>query len=120
MSLRISSALPALPALALLAGCGAAESPRPPGDLIECAIGAGAAFANVCTLEPLMAGTQQIIIHHPDGGFRRLIFDPATGTLAAADGAEPLVLEPAQGVIQFAVGSDRYRISREPANTPAP
>ena len=115
MSLRTSSAGLAL---ALLAACTASEgAPPAPGDGIECAIGAGAEFADVCTLERV-SGTQQIIIHHPDGGFRRLIFDPATGTLATADGAEPVVLEPAQGVIQFAVGSDRYRISREPLDTP--
>lgn len=116
MSLRISSA--AL-TLGLLGACTGSESAPPPaGDGIECAIGAGAEFAEVCKLERV-AGTQQIILHHPDGGFRRLIVDPATGTLAAADGAEPLVLEPAQGVIQFALAGDRYRISREPAAAPS-
>lgn len=116
MSLRISSAVLAF---GLLGACTGSESAPPPaGDGIECAIGAGAEFAEVCKLERV-GGTQHIIIHHPDGGFRRLTFDPATGTLAAADGAEPLVLEQGQGVIQFAIGSDRYRISREPANTPA-
>lgn len=116
MSLRISSALASL---ALLAGCGGAESPPPPGDDTECAIGTGAAFASVCKLERV-AGAQQIIIHHPDGGFRRLTFDPSTGTLAPLDGAEPVVLEQGQGVIQFAIGSDRYRIPREPLATPTP
>ncbi len=116
MSLRTSSALASL---ALLAGCGGAESPPTPGDDIECAIGTGAEFASVCKLERV-AGAQEIIIHHPDGGFRRLNFDPATGTLAARDGAEPLVLEQGQGVLEFRVGTDRYRIAREPAPPPAP
>ena len=115
MSLRISSA--ALP-LALLAGC-SAESPVPAGDTVACAIGTGADFAAVCTLERI-AGTSQIIIHHPDGGFRRLSYDPAAGTLAPLDGADPVVLEGGQGVLQFAVGPDRYRIPREPANAPTP
>ncbi|MFO6447462.1 hypothetical protein ACLBKU_09995 [Erythrobacter sp. NE805] len=101
----------------LLAACGA-ESPPPPGETIACAIGAGSDFAEACTLERV-AGTREIVIHHPDGGFRRLTFDPATGTLAPLDGAEPLVLEQGQGVIQFALGADRYRIPREPAASPA-
>lgn len=115
MSLRISSAGLAL---GLLAGCGA-QSPVPEGNSIACAIGTGADFAEVCTLERV-AGSGQIVIHHPDGGFRRLSFDPATGALAALDGAEPVVIEEGQGVLQFAVGADRYRIPREPAAQPTP
>jgi hypothetical protein len=110
MSLRISSA--AL-ALGLLAGC-TSESPPPPGDAIECAIGAGADFSAVCTLERV-SGTPMIILHHPDGGFRRLTLDPASGTLAAVDGADPLVPEAGEGVLQFAIGPDRYRLPRWPA-----
>lgn len=116
MSLRISSA--AL-ALAALAGCGGAQSPEPAGEIIACAIGRGADFAEVCTMERV-AGSAQIIVHHPDGGFRRLTFDPATGTLAPLDGADPLVIEEGRGVLQFALGADRYRIPREPAAAPTP
>ena len=118
MSVRISGALAPL---VLRAGCGDAESPPSPGDDIECAIGTGAEFASVCKLERV-AGTQQLIIHHPDGGFRRVTFDVATGALAPLDGADPLVPEQGEGVIQFAIGSDRYRIPREPPApaTPAP
>lgn len=115
MSLRISSG--AL-GLVVLAGCGGA-SPAPAGDTIACAIGTGAQFAEVCTLERV-AGTQQVIIHHPDGGFRRLSYDPVTGTLAPVDGAEPVVVEEGQGAVQFAVGADRYRIPREPVAVPTP
>ncbi|WP_066533071.1 hypothetical protein [Erythrobacter sp. CCH5-A1] len=115
MSSRISSASLAL---GLLAGCGG-TSPEPPGDEIECAIGAGAQFAFVCTIERV-AGAQEIILHHPDGGFRRMTFDPSSGALAPLDGSDPVVLEPALGVVQFAVGQDRYRISREPPDAPTP
>ncbi|WP_155644884.1 hypothetical protein [Erythrobacter donghaensis] len=116
MSLRISSTLAAL---AVLAGCGGAQSPEPAGETIACAIGKGADFAEVCTMERI-AGSAQIIVHHPDGGFRRLTYDPATGTLATLDGADPVVLEEGQGVLQFAIGADRYRIPREPAAAPTP
>lgn len=113
MSLRISSA--AL-ALMLIAGCGA-ESPPPQGETIACAIGEGADFTEVCTLERV-AGSQQVIIHHPDGGFRRLMIDPANGALAPLDGSDPLVLEQGEGVSQFAIGTDRYRLPREPGPAP--
>jgi hypothetical protein len=115
MSLRISSAALALVALA---ACGA-QSPAPEGDTIACAIGADAAFAETCTLERV-AGTPEIIIHQPDGGFRRFNYDPVAGTVAVTDGAEPLVIEPAEGALQFAVGTDRYRITRETPASPAP
>lgn len=115
MFLRISSAAFSL---VLLTACGA-ESPPPEGEKVACAIGTDADFAEVCTLETV-AGTPQIIIHHPDGGFRRLNYDPAAGTLAPFDGAEPLVMEQGEGVLQVAIGPDRYRIPGEPAATPAP
>lgn len=106
MCLRISSALVSL---ALLAACGS-ESPPPPGAAIACAIGAGAQFSDACTLEQV-AGTQQIVLHHPDGGFRRLARDQAAGTFAPLDGAEPLVPQSGdEGAVQFAIGADRYRI----------
>jgi len=96
----------------LLAGCGA-TSPPPPGDTIDCAIGAGADLSSVCTLEQV-AGTPDIVIHHPDGGFRRLTRDPATGVLVPLDGAEPLVPERgAGGSLRFKVGAARYSIAPE-------
>ena len=113
MSLRTSSALGLF---ALLTACGAPESPPPPGDEVECAIGAGAALSPVCTLERV---GDEVILHHPDGGFRRLIRDPATGTLAARDGAEALVPEQGgDGAEAFAVGADRYRIPRKLLDPP--
>lgn len=124
MSLRISSALGLLVAVA---ACGAESASSPteqsradePGSTLDCAIGGVADLSPVCTLEQV-AGTGEIVIHHPDGGFRRLTRDPKTGDLAPLDGAEPLVPQAgAEGVLGFAVGSDRYSI---PANllNPAP
>lgn len=105
MCLRISSSLLAL---VLVAGCGGSENLPPPGDEVECAIGAGAALSPVCTLERT---GDEFILHHPDGGFRRLSRDPSTGALAARDGAEPLVPEAGQQkAVQFSIGADRYRI----------
>jgi hypothetical protein len=115
MCLRISSALAAL---AVLSGCGP-ESPPPPGKAVECAIGAGADLSPVCTLEQV-ADTSDVVLHHPDGGFRRLTRDPATGALVPRDGAEPLVPEAgADDAVQFAIGLDRYRIPRALLAPPA-
>lgn len=114
MFTRISSLL----ALIALAACGA-QSPPPPGDTVDCAIGAGADFSPDCTLEQI-TGTPQIVIHHPDGGFRRFARDPATGALASRDGAEALVPQAGEGgAVQFAVGGDRYRFPPE-ILSPAP
>lgn len=117
MSLRISSALGLF---VLLAACGGAESPSPPGDAVDCAIGAGADFSPVCTLERV-AGTPEVVLHHPDGGFRRLTRDPASGALAPLDGAEPLMSAANDPeALQFAIGQDRYRIPRALLEPPAP
>ena len=105
MFLRISNALTAL---AALTACGEV-SPPPPGEAVECAIGEGAAFAPDCTLEQAAGG--DIVLHHPDGGFRRLLRDPATGSVLPRDGAEVLVPEAGEGdAVAFSVGNDRYRI----------
>lgn len=117
MFLRISSTL-ALSALTL-AACGGEVSPPPPGEMVECAIGAGVDMAAVCTLE--RAEGDEIVIHHPDGGFRRFLRDSAGGTLAPLDGAESLVMTEGEGAaLAFAVGEDRYRIPPELLAPPTP
>lgn len=119
MCLRISSAYVLIPA-ALLAACGsdseappspaASASASPSGAVMTCAIGAGASLSPGCFIERV-AGTGEIILYHPDGGFRRVTRDPATGALATRDGAEPLVLEAGGvGAVQFTIAGDRYRI----------
>ena len=119
MCLRISSAVVLL-AASVLAGCGsdggsapspnASTSASPSGTAMTCAIGAGASLSPGCFIEKV-ASSNEIILYHPDGGFRRLTRDPANGALATRDGAEPLVLETSpQDVVQFTIGTDRYRI----------
>jgi len=93
----------------LLAGCGA-ESPPPQGETIACAIAEGAEFAEVCTLEKV-AGSAEVVIHHPDGSFRRLIADEVSGSLTARDSAEPLVIEARDGATNIVkIGGNRYRL----------
>lgn len=115
MSLRISSAGLAL---LLLAGCDseqagsllADEEPvAAPGETVDCAIGQVKDLGPNCTLERVSTG--EIVIHHPDGGFRRILRDATTGALAPRDGVDPLVPGAAgEGTVSFAIGPDRYAI----------
>lgn len=105
MSLRIFSAAAST---LLLAAC-ATESPAPDGDMIDCAIGPGADYSKVCTLEE--AGTGEFLIHSPNGGFRRLLFDTQAGEFGAVDGADELkILSQDGSIAEFEIGGDRYRI----------
>jgi hypothetical protein len=70
----------------------------------------GAELTPVCTLERV-TGSDALVLHHPDGGFRRVSRDPATNALTALDGAEPLVPQPRNGdAVAFTIGADRYRV----------
>ena len=97
-------------AMIMLGGCGL-QSAAPEGDLIECAIGAGAEFSKVCTLETL--GGDDFVIHHPDGGFRRFVWtgtggERAIGSAIGAGEVETLTpVSPSH--IEFAFENDRYR-----------
>ncbi len=109
MSTRISSAA----ALLLLAACSVKGSDpvadADPEDLIECAIGGAAEFARACAVAP--DGESGLIVHHPDGGFRR--FERSGGTIATADGAERAAVEPREGGFEVTVEADRYRLPAE-------
>ncbi|MBV7260036.1 hypothetical protein [Erythrobacter crassostreae] len=105
----------------LLASCGP-ESPEPQGTDIDCAIGAGSDFAPVCTLERSAdTGTVSFLIHHPDGGFRRVEYDAETDQIGVGDGADPLKVSGASTdeIAEFAIGDDRYRIPSNMLRSPA-
>jgi len=105
MSTRISSAL----GLLLLAACNRGEgaaTPAPrPEDKIECALHGAASFARDCVVEH---HGSEVIIRHPDGGFRR--FEVTNGGLTTADGAQDAILTPRADGVEAAVGDDRYRL----------
>ncbi|MGY6551993.1 MAG: hypothetical protein ACXIT4_08880 [Erythrobacter sp.] len=106
MSLRISSA--ALGAFFLAACQPLAEAL--PGDEVECAIGAGAEMGTACALERV-ADSDDYLLHHPGGGFRRIRFDDASGKVAALDGADAAMQDSFDGPdIIFAIGADRYAV----------
>ena len=96
-----------------LAACGLGETPEPEGDTVECAIGAGAQFADVCTLEWIgEVGGQEFLIHHPEGGFRRFAPNEDASGVTAVDGAEETIMmeETPDCQWQFSVSGDQYRM----------
>jgi len=104
----------------LLLGCGG--EPDAPADVaggapdgrIECAVG-GTTFERACRLS---REGERLTIHHPDGGFRRLLIARDGRGVVAADGAEQAeVAVIARDRIEVALGSDRYRL---PATVQAP
>ena len=102
--MRTSLALPLL--LCSCDGAGVAKG----APAIECAVDGAASFEPSCTLEREGA---TLIVHHPDGGFRRL--EAAPGGVAPADGADPaLVAALPDGRLEVTVAGDRYRL---PAGT---
>jgi hypothetical protein len=79
-------------------------------DRIACAVGGADAFARACQVERReVDGLPILVVHHPNGGFRRFeVMRDGTG-LAAADGAERAVVSLFEQGIEVAVGTDRYR-----------
>ncbi|MEL6485657.1 MAG: hypothetical protein AAFQ13_00740 [Pseudomonadota bacterium] len=116
MFMRISSCLAGI---AALAAC-APESGAPEGVRIECALAPDAAFNSQCLLED--SGSGALIIHHPDDTFQRVRYNAATNALMSADGAQLLVLDPdpSAGMVEFSIGTARYRIERRVFIAPIP
>ena len=113
----------AMAALLLLAGCGdpneatreaiAKAEEKAADDRIECATAGAASFARACTVERLKGpeGTM-LIVHHADGGFRRLLVTTDGRGVVAADGAEEAAVSVIAGDrIEVALGGDRYRLA---------
>jgi hypothetical protein len=111
MSMRISKSGLVFPliGICLVTGCSrTSTNDGPAGDRIECAIGASA-FANSCTIEE---GAGVLTVHHPDGGFRRLVID-SNGAFSTADGADTATsIKRADGRTEVRIGQDRYVIDK--------
>ncbi len=115
--------------LLLLAACGGAPDN---GDLaeaeargsrdaaedgrIECALEGAKLFDRTCTVEEISGQDGAVlVVGRANVGYRRLQITTDGRGVVSADGAEPAkVTIVGDGVIEVAIGSDRYRL---PANT---
>jgi len=93
------------------------DSEAPAGDAanatqIDCALHGSAEFDSHCTVERTVSGDGLLlVVHHPDGGFRRLLVTTDGRGVITADGAEQAVVTVADpGKIDVAVEQDRYRL----------
>lgn len=112
MSTRISKAGFGVPLLvAGLFAC-APESGTPEGESVACALDGSNDFEDVCVLELLNGAGSAFAIHHPDGGFRRFVFEPQSRAITLGDGSEAFssTLDPSGEIAVLVVGRDRYRV----------
>ena len=113
MSTRISSAAVTL----FLAACGMPRGEQPAGETIACAVDGAAQFAEACTLE---RAANQLVVHRPDGAFRRLevVSDGGVAALDGADTARETVL--GNGLVEVQVAGERYRFRLEAPGSARP
>lgn len=108
-------------AVMLLASCGdpgtsqgeGASAGAPTGsELVACVTDGSERWERACTVEKRRGADGPILVlRGPDGGFRRLAITSDGRGVIAADGAEPAVVTPAgDGLIEVAIGNDRYRL----------
>lgn len=107
---------------AALAACSPAEE-APKGRVIDCALAGSIKFVPDCFVEDSRSGGRRFLtVRHKDGAFRRFeMVDDGRGVIAA-DGADPATADwSSEGVLEVAVGNDRYRFpARMKADAPQP
>lgn len=97
---------------ATLAACSSEQPPESPAageETIACAVGGSAQLRKVCTVErSRQDGALTLVVHHPDGGFRRFdVRKDGTG-LAPSDGADEAVTRLSGNSLSVTVGPDSY------------
>lgn len=79
---------------------------------VPCALAGKAVFTQNCTVERTVSGDGlALVIHHPDGGFRRLLVTTDGRGVVTADGADQAavsIVDPS--TIEVSIGEDRYRL----------
>jgi hypothetical protein len=105
-----------------LSACSAAEE-TPKGRGIDCATSGSDKFLPECFVEDSRAGERHFLtVRNKAGAFRRFeMVDDGRGVVAA-DGADEAVAKwSAEGVLEVAVGGDRYRFpARMKSDAPQP
>ena len=89
---------------------------------VSCALANVNDFKPTCTIEKIVSSDGlALVMHHPDGGFRRLIVTTDGRGVIAADGAQDArvsIVDPA--TIEVAVDTDRYRLPATVKGQPLP
>jgi hypothetical protein len=101
----------------MVAGCGADPASQPgaqaAGETVSCGP-VGETLLPVCTVEREAGeGGALLILHHPDGGFRRLRLQG--NTISAADGADVAAVTHLANGVEVAIGGMRYRLAGDTA-----
>jgi len=112
---RTSDARLAFGAIAGLAACAPSEPNALTGGeetRSTCGLGDETECTEQCDAERVQNGERrELVMRHPDGGFRRFEIVSDGRGLVAADGSEEAVVTPlTDGRIQLSVGGDRYRL----------
>lgn len=93
-------------------GSGAVADAAARAAAVPCALAGAKSFQGICTVERTVSGDGlALVMHHPDGGFRRLLVTTDGRGVVTADGADQAtvtVVDPS--TIEVAVGGDRYRL----------
>lgn len=96
-----------------LAGCSSSDAPPAvaAGDeKIACAVAGASELKPVCAVERSETdGVMTLIVHHPNGGFRRFDVQSDGSGLKVSDGADAAVTRLADGMLDVNVGPDSYR-----------
>lgn len=110
--MRLAGGLMLASSVAILAACSAKPGgDTPVGEEIPCDLASNRTWAEKCRMEQVTKGDARfLVIHHPDGAFRRLELLKASPWLATADGAVPLVWSPKGPYIDVFVANKGYRL----------
>ena len=89
-------------------------------ETIPCALAGAKIYDQQCPIErATVDGKLQLIVKHPDGGFRRFeVVSDGRGVIAA-DGADEARSVPGDGALEVFVGEDAYRFPAKAKATPA-
>lgn len=92
------------------------------GAAVPCALHGTGTFEVSCPVERIASANELVlVVHHPDGGFRRLLVTTDGRGVVTADGSEAAlvsVVDPS--TIEVAVGDDRYRLPATVQGQPLP
>jgi hypothetical protein len=103
-------------AMLLVAACAKPASDRQhaaqskAGQLLDCALEGTGRYQRICTFEVRSgSGGAILVLHKPDGGFRRLKIVKDGRGLVAADGSEPAMVHiESRDSIEVSIGDDRF------------